>query len=145
MNRRPDLGRMLDQITEMLETTRAKLSKLPAKEVPLETIERVNQLEAMVGQYVDLSERLFVSLGYKQGQLASILKDPSGVKESDRRTIERAKNLKAEVTYTYHHLSVIMDTIKKIGNTRSDDPKKRAAARAKKFGRMGGRKGWTPM
>ena len=145
MLRRPDLGQMLDQISQMLATTRAKLSKLPLTELPPDTLERVNELETMVSQYVDLSERLCISLGYQKGDLESILKDPSRFKESDQRTIARATQLQAEANKTYHNLSLLMQAVKKIGNMRSLDPKKRSAERAKKFGRVGGRKGWTPM
>lgn len=145
MLRRPNLGIMLDQISRMLETTRKTLTSLPSKEIPAGTIERVNELETMVGQYVDLSERLFVSMGYKKGELEAIVKDPSRFKESDQRTIARASKLKEEASSTYHNLSLIMQAVKKIGNLRSDDPKKRSAERAKKFVRIGGRKGWTPM
>ncbi len=145
MLRRPNLGQMLEEVSKMLETTRSKISKMPATEIPPDTMERVNQLETMVSQYVELSERLFTSIGYKKGDLEAILKDPSRFKEGDQRTMARAAQLQEEASRTYHNLTLVMQAVKKIGNLRSEDPKKRAAERVKKFGRVGGRRGWTPM
>lgn len=143
MLRRANLSQLLDQITKMLEMTNA--AKKNDSPLPPGIEERVSELERIVSEFCTLSERMFKSAGYQQGELESLVKESKGIEERDQRTLQRAAQLQQEAGKTYFNLSLAMQVAKTVGNLRSEDPKKRAQERQKRFGRVGGRKGWTPM
>ena len=144
MLRKPNLVSLLDQITQILEMKSKIKDKLVA-ELPPDIEQEVAEMEKFVNEFAAVSEQLFKSLGYKPGELEALLQDPSRLEARDQAVIQRAGKLKTEASATETLLGTALEAAKKIGNLRSDDPSKRAQERKKRLGRIGGRKGWTPM
>lgn len=144
MLKRASMTLLLDQINRMMDTPSRQRAK-PNSPIPPNVQERLNELEKTVSEFVDLSEQMFAKYGYQKGDLEALLRNPGVFQQSEQRVLQRAAQLKEQATSAYHNLSLAVQAVRKMGNIKSEDPAKRKQERQKRFGRVGGRKGWTPM
>ena len=65
---RSSLSILLSQISDLLDSTRVKVAKMPATELPEGIQERVENLEKVVNEFRLLSERMLASAGFKPSE-----------------------------------------------------------------------------
>ncbi len=143
--RKTALDMVLDHLEEVLRLTRD--GKLPDKPLPKDINKQVDELERVVSEFTQLSERLLKELGVSEQESQRVMREgPKHLSDGDARTLKRSSSLLSEARQKYAKLGFIIEAAKRRGDIDLGKGKKATGqARKKKFRRVGGKRTWMPM
>jgi uncharacterized protein YoxC len=137
---------VLEQVKRLLQETEDR--KIRGGPVPAEVKEQVADLEKIVSEFTDLSEKLLQRLGATPQEIQMATSRPSShLSEEDAKVLQTGNTLLQQAKRKYAHLSLLMRAVKSRGevNVNTGKSKVIGKARQKKFRRIGGKDSWRPM
>lgn len=137
---------VLEQVKRLLQDAEDK--KLPTGDLPNGIKERLNDLERVVSEFTDLSEKLLRKMGASPDEIAHAMAHPSKhLNESDAATLKLGNELMQKARRKHAQLSFVLKAVKARGatNLRTGKDLILGKSRQKKFRRVGGKDSWMPM
>lgn len=123
---------LLEQIQNLLKMYYENKDK-PAKELPKDITERLQQVEREVELFQKFNEKVFDEMGISEEQLKKMTAE---LEPRERRILDSTEKLKKEVEQIQQDLSMQAMTAKQ------RKKKQGTQQRKKKFNQLGGRKDW---
>lgn len=145
MREKSALQVVLERLKEVLEISEEKT--IPTSPLPTGVKERVADLEKVVSEFTDLSEKLLRKMGATAQEIAPTSKQNNFLQEQDLATLQLGNELAQRARRKYSQLSFILRAVKSRGQINLNTGKETflGKARRKKFHRIGGKDHWKPL
>lgn len=134
------LDDFLDKVEELIQ--KVEKSNFTEGEIPKEILEQLGFLEHVVDNMVHANEATFKELKISESHIVGAIEKTQALESSEKKTMKRVDKLKKDAKDMQRKFS-LGATMNKELKTHTKQGK--VAARRKKFRRMGGKEGWTPL